>query len=270
VHLPIQSAPLPELPPVSQWVNADDFAEEDKDFDYSIALQKAIDSGAKVVYMTRGGVVRSTVTVRGNVAWIIGAGPTLWWNGPKEDTKGNPLFRVVDGKSKAVVFHRVRVNQYSKLGLFVDHASTRPVIIRHQRGFYRNSVKGGTVFLEDWPGPGGVFNGQTLYARQCNPEGAEGPLMHFKDGSKAWILGLKTEYGKVGLRAEEGSQVEVIGAYHYHRGQDLYQVVDSDFSVTLPVCYPGYKTLLRFENNGTTQTLDGHPPAAIVARPDDE
>jgi hypothetical protein len=266
VHLPVQRAPLPELPPVAQWVNADSFAESGKDFDYSIALQKAIDSGARVVYMTRGGSPRSTVEVRGNVQWIIGVGVNLWWNGPKDDGQGNPLFRVVDGASPVVVFEQVKVNQYAKLGWFIDHASARTVVLRHGHGHYRNTVRGGTVFLEDWPGPGGEFDGQTVFARQCNPEGGASPLMRFTGGSKAWILGLKTEYGKVAVRAEQGSQVEVIGAYHYHKGEDLYQVVESDFSVVLHALYPGYSTLLRFTEGGQTRTLNKAQGPAVIGR----
>ena len=97
VQLPVREAPLPVLPPTSEWVNADLFAEKGEGFDYSLAIQRAIDSGARVVYIPAGGAVKSTIEIRGNLEWIMGFGNLLWWSGPQNEKERFPLFRVGPG-----------------------------------------------------------------------------------------------------------------------------------------------------------------------------
>jgi hypothetical protein len=266
VQLPVREAPLPVLPPTSEWVNADLFAEKGEGFDYSLAIQRAIDSGARVVYIPAGGAVKSTIEIRGNLEWIMGFGNLLWWSGPQNEKERFPLFRVGPGARPVVVFDHVGANQYSKLGWMVEHAAPTTVVMRHLTGFYRNTVPGGTVFMEDWYGPSAEFNGQTLYGRQVNPEGKTSPLL-LLNNSTAWLFGFKTEYGSVALRAINNSRVEVLGGYHYHKGEDLYQIADSLFSVVFPVAIPGYQTLLRYSQQGREQVHGNAYRSALIGRP---
>jgi hypothetical protein len=251
--LETREAPHPPLDPPGKWVNADDFADfSDKEFDYAGAIQKAIDSGATTVFIGRGGSPKSTVVVRGKVRWLLGFYNAMWWAGPKNES--TPVFRLADGESPVVVFDKVGVNQYSRPGMGVEHASKRTLVLRHTNLRYRNTVEGGTVFLEDWCGGRAEFKGQTVYGRQMNPEAKVSPILSFEN-SRAWILGFKTEYGNRTLDATKGSKVDVIGGYHYHKGELLYKAVDSELSVVFPASYPGYRNFLEITRAGRTETL---------------
>ncbi len=87
-------------------------------------------------------------------------------------------------------------------------------------GFYKTTVKGAKLFLDDVCAAPCDFSNSIVYARQLNPENA-GTHVNC-DGGLFWVLGLKT--GKAGRIVEvtDGGKAESLGGYIYrNRGKDL-------------------------------------------------
>lgn len=122
----------------------------------------------------------------------------------------------------------------------LDHAGKRTLVMEllHTQGapMYKNSVTGGCVFINGCactvggiPGTGGrsteahntagwidardipcfSFRGQTVYARQINPERALTEIVN--DGGKLFILGFKTEEEGTAFDTRNGGITEVLG-----------------------------------------------------------
>jgi hypothetical protein len=82
LKLEIEETPEPPVPPVGEWVNVIRFRDRVMNEDWGPALQAAIDSGARVIYLPRGEVGRFSTPVRlhGKVERLIGLGGELHWN----------------------------------------------------------------------------------------------------------------------------------------------------------------------------------------------
>ena len=135
-------------------------------------------------------------------------------------------------------FEAYRGEQY-----LVDHASTRPLILRDlhvQTGaLYTNSVSGGEVFIENVastdqfaPHPNPItFTGQKVWARQLNPE--RGFPQVLNDGGQLWVMGFKTEGHGAGFHTRHGGFTEIMGGASNMGGHGFLRTDDSSISATL-------------------------------------
>ncbi len=234
--LPVEEAP--ELPwgDPARWANIVDFgAKGGDDVDDTEAIQKAVDSGAEVVFFPRLSAPQSyriagTVEVRGKVRRFIGLrGPweMLSWTGGGEA----PVFRVAAAAQPVVGW-----TDFCGWDL---HGGSRP-LIGHEGGstvvlrginlltrnspVYRSSAGAGKAFIEDvcaqFPasqqssdGPNLLIGGGQVWCRQFNPENLYATKVCLTAGD-LWILGLKTERGTTMVEAL-GGRCEILGGLSY-------------------------------------------------------
>lgn len=218
----IEDAPVGNLQPLSDWADVTAFGAKPivgkLAEDSGPAIQKAIDSGKSVVYFPAGTYAISTpVVVRGKVERLIGMESRI-----RGLTGDNAVWRIADGSSPSVVFERLEGDYASTSTCYFEHASRRTLVLRQlMNSGYRNTVRGGSVFLDDVTGNNWEFNGQTVWARQLNPEAKGKTEFNIRaSNSQLWLWGVKTEGPKTVLTARD-SRVELWGGFFYaSRGTD--------------------------------------------------
>jgi hypothetical protein len=246
LHLPIEETPEPGWEQdLNQWANVADFgAIADGKTDVTFALQRAMNSGKKVIYFQPGKyLVDSIINIPPAVERInfmysdLIAGENL----KKMDFKG--AFKVTGENDTPLILEDLFAWEKWNGGHFlVEHASKRTLLlsdIHTQVGSqYMNSVSGGKVFIENVcttdENPKKkcfVFNGQKVWARQINPERSDPEVVI--QNSDVWILGFKTEAKGISFNLEERSRAEIFGGVvnHFSPGNPIVKLVDSEISI---------------------------------------
>ena len=184
----------------------------DDDIDDTVAIQKAIDSGASTVYLPNGvWNISGTIYLRNNVRRFIGCEARL---------RGNAAIKFVDGNQSIVLLERMDMGPIE-----VIHASNRTFVISSSIiGPYSNTGSG-DLFLEDVCGGPFYFHSQNVWARQLNqetdtqkPDTQSAKIIN--DGGRLWILGLKTEKPGTIIKTINKGKTEVIGGFIYSTGGD--------------------------------------------------
>jgi Pectate lyase superfamily protein len=262
-HLAVEETPEQKMPPVSDWVSISQYGAKPitgkKDVpDCGPAIQKAIDSGARVVYFPSGTwAIKSTVIVRGNVEVITGMDNRIRWL-----TKNKPAFRIADGTAPVFTMERIDGDYESDCEYQIEHATKRTLVVQHSFiGHYRNSVNGGKVFVNDVCGGNWDFNGQDVWMRQLNPE-ARGDNFNVRlNNSRLWALGYKTEGPKTALLAKS-SRIELMAGFLYaNRGTEKDAVAFDLFETQLTANYVNhlgghYRPQVRAKNKAQEATLE--------------
>lgn len=242
--LPVRDTPeRPDIHP-SEWVNVRDFEHLVEDDDWTVALQAAIDSGARVLYFPWGGYrVSEPVQLRGRVERLVGfnssvslgegLGPThrVDQNDPDPPPPAFVFARDAGGGEQPLWIERLGIS-----GLV--HDSPHPLVLWSSNpGRYENRPGCGPLFIEDTVTANWHFlHPQQVWARQWNPEShAAGPCIR-SHGATIWALGFKTEYPSEKLSASDGAQTEILGAFIYPIGdippdRPIFRNRDSRMSV---------------------------------------
>lgn len=259
LQLPVEETPdLPWDEP-SGWANVRCFRRLE-DPDDTAAVQRAIDSGAPVVYFPSGSTsfLSHTVEIRGPVRRIVGCHANLVRVRESEpvtsDAREAPLFRLGAGDSPIVVVEDVVARNVSIL-----HDSERTLVVRNAQGLDGELSGGGRLFLENVVADWEFVSGQA-WARQFNNERLG---THIRNaGATLWILGLKTERGGTLIETLPGARTELLGGLSYTTNNGklapMFVVRDADASFTIgEVCYSRdpYRTLLEETRAGETRTL---------------
>jgi hypothetical protein len=255
--LPIEESPTADWSNGADWASAATFgAAPDDKADDTEGIQKAIDSGAGVVYLPRGTYdIKGTVHVRGAVQRIHCMESNI------ESGSGDAfLWRIEDGASPFVVIEQYEGTYASKRPSF-EHATARTLVLRTliPRGgeFYRCTVKGAKLFLDDVCAAPCDFGAATVYARQLNPENMGTKVV--VDGGLFWCLGLKAERAGHCVFVRNGGRAEIIGGYIYrNRGTKMPDGTNPEAFVcenaSMSVCGIGGDTQTREVRSGDTKT----------------
>jgi hypothetical protein len=254
LRLPIRETPEFEWESPDKWANAVDFgADPTGNRDSSRAIQRAIDSGAKTVFLPGFMAVTETVIVRGRVERILGTSGWLDYT-----SQAKPTLRIEDGAAPMVFMeHLSSVNG----GIEVDTA--RPIVFKsmgmHRLGFTQKT-QGSEVYMEDVTALDLQLNQQRMWARQLNIEN-EGTHLTNRNG-EVWILGYKTERGGTLARTEQGGRTEILGGFSYTttagKLAPMFATRDaSTFAYFGEVCFNGepYDVLIEHERAGRTQRI---------------
>ncbi len=267
-HLTVPVAETPAVPlyPLTEWASPKDFGgDPNQDVDHTEAIQKAIDSGKKVVYLPRGSRgwrIDGTVELRGKVEIFAALEGSL---------RGKGTLRVADGSAKTVWIDRM---DFLYQGNSIEQASRRSVVVSgvtFGNGWLR--LRGaGDVFLEDvCMGRLEIPKGNKVYARQLNIEWkgdqhSEIPHKIDNDGGLLWVLGYKTEMaGGVSL-TRNGGTTQIFGGMIYSQGapknEPMLTVENARLSATLgEVSWnwdrQGFHILLRETRGTVTKDLPG-------------
>jgi len=245
LRLPIEETP--EFPPdnLKNWALVDTFgADPTGEKDSTIAIQKALDSGATTVFFPGYYAVSKTLLVRGKVQRIVGSGRWIDYQ-----SKVKPDFRVVAGSAPIVTFEH-----FSDIKGGIENASDRTMVLR-SIGTKIASKGKGKLFLEDVAGDELVVRNEKVFARQLNIENQGMHLLNEK--CDLWILGYKTERGGTLIETRGGGRTGALGGFSYTTtsGKLAPMFINHNSSVFAyfgEVCYSGepFETLIR-ETRGT-------------------
>jgi len=217
-RLPVKETPeVPWSDPAKDWANLLSFGADPKgEMDASPALQRAIDSGKKTIYLPPEADFRfeGMVEIRGPVQRIIGLEGRF-------TAVGEPVWKLVDGKhptglpdSPIVIIERL-THRSGGEELKIRQESKRTLVVSSSMGF---SVEGhgvGDLFIDDLAGHlDRVAPGQNVWCRQLNSE-RKGGIKCRNLGGNLWILGMKTEQLGTLFELTEGGHTEVNGLFLY-------------------------------------------------------
>jgi hypothetical protein len=283
LNLPVEATPVTPADPVANWVSVQDFGANPWDeLDDSDAIQRALDSGAKTVYFPNpfrvnpttgqfeGGAYRvgKTLVVGGNVQRVAGLYSQILIEAPLFNSDA-ALFRVVDGNRDLVQIDGFTVGNEGGISggrwHSFGHDSTATLVIKDMTGGgYRNAVRGGKVFVENYTGSDFRFRGQQVWMRQFNPEETVDRPKIVNDGGDLWILGLKIEGRSTQVNTVNGGRTEILGGQIYTSwfvpaDFPAFTTADSSLSFSLAessYIYQGnYNVWVRDTRNGVTRDL---------------
>lgn len=239
----------------SKWANVLDYIEDPDAPDHAAAMQKAIDSGAEIIYMpTSTYAFFRPVIIRGNVRRIVGMRSRIETDGFKnkpamivKNLKGPDLtiemFNAGPGEILLDTSKTVTVQD-----CFTDIANTSKL-----KKLYVNNICG---HLE--------LKNVEAHIRQLNSEGhnRNGHRLLI-DGGTAWILSMKTEGGHKQMTITNGAQVEVFSLvfWHMQKNLDRYTAIENNESslsviaTTRPDLNVWYKNWVKEIQNGKEKTL---------------
>ena len=211
-HLSVKETRRIEWGDPEKWANLIDFgADPSGEKDSSAALQRAIDSGAKTVFLPAGANFKMTgeVEIRGAVERIIGLEGRF-----TAENKG--VWRLVDSgadDAPAVIIERIN-GRSGAPGIRLIHESKRTLIVSSAMGINIEGRGSGDIFVEDLSGSLNLYQpGQSAWCRQLNTE-VNKTMLH-NNGGKLWLLDIKTE--KIGTIIEtvNGGITDAAGIFIY-------------------------------------------------------
>lgn len=216
-HLPPKETPdVPWGDPRVDWANIVDFgADPNGKLDSSQALQAAIDSGAKTVYLPGGSQLyfNGEVLLRGAVERIIGLegrcrfGETAVWRLIDSEDPDNR-------KDAPVVIIERCSNVSGGQSVTISHESQRTLVVSSWIGAHVIGRGRGDIFLDDFCGQLDLESSQHhAWCRQLNTE-RQGTMLT-NNGASLWILGMKTE--KIGtiIHTKKGGFTDLLGCFIY-------------------------------------------------------
>ena len=252
----IEVKETPDAPPdpVESWADVDRFGADPTGVaDSAGAIQAAIDSGAKTVFLPGSYRLLKTVVIRGEVRRFVGLGGSINYG------KGlKPDLRLEDGPAPVV-----HVEHFSNIhgGMEVDTART--LVMRSVSDctlHFTPRAEGGEIFAEDFVTHGLRLRKQRMWARQLNVENEGTHLLN--DAGDFWVLGYKTERGGTLLHTLGGARSEVLGGYSYTTtaGKLAPMFVNegsSLFALFTEVCYNGdpFAVIVRETHGGETREV---------------
>ncbi|MBO5069705.1 MAG: hypothetical protein J6C37_05005, partial [Roseburia sp.] len=238
LNLPIENTPSFEYGDLSEWVCVDEFgACGDGITDSTEAIQRAFNSGARVVYFNEGRyLITDEIYIPPTVELIdfcycdMAAGEKL------VKGVGKGAFVVAEASCKALFMqHAYTWERFCGMFRFLRHSAKRDIVLRDNHiqaaSVYFNTVPGSRVFIDDVACTTGdfsnwyiykragqepvfasnipfEFHGQKVWARNINPERAD--LEMLNDGGEVVILGAYVEGPGTVIKTVNGGKSEII------------------------------------------------------------
>ncbi|PMB06420.1 hypothetical protein CI592_10610, partial [Fischerella thermalis CCMEE 5328] len=226
LQLPIKQFPKLKWDNPQKWVSVEKFgAIGDDDKDDTAAFQAAIDSGATTVVVPGGKgtfIIDGSLRLRGKLERFISTGAAL---------KGKGEIVADKGSKSTLIIENFIVRYGSKL--MWKNIANRTVVYRSILQLNLESNSTGDLFIDDATMQKLRFlnPAQNIWARQLNPEG-DSETNVVNNGAKLWILGLKTEKGKIKIDTTNKGFTEVLGGLIYAAGRQdpkepLFRIVNA-------------------------------------------
>jgi len=228
------------------WTHPGEFgAVGDGEFDDTEAIQRAMDSGKPVIYFQPGQYrINAPILIPNTVKRINFMFVNLIAGKDIQEMHHCGMFTIVGpGPEPLLMEDLFSFEMNFGHHLLIDHASTRTLVLRNLQSqscaSYRNSVPGGTVFIENvvsTPGhneskyhkPLFSFTGQKVWCRQINPEATPDKIIN--NGSQLFIMGFKTENRGIAITTLNGGQTEAVGGMLCFGGNDDVPMMLNDES----------------------------------------
>jgi hypothetical protein len=188
LNLPVKDAPEYHTNDFTEWANIKKYgATANDDIDDTEAIQKAIDSGAKIIYFPWGTyTINGVINVRANVRKI----DFIW-----SKIKGSGQIVLGETEGSSIILENVY-----NAGVDLIHASSKDVVYRYAHNsanISNTNVASGDLFITDI-GPWGTIkltNGISAWIRQLNRE----QILFENNGCKVWLFGMNVE-----LKSDDG------------------------------------------------------------------
>jgi hypothetical protein len=271
-RLPVRETPAAFEAPVAEWANVRKFgAVADGKTDDAPAFQRALDSGAAVVYIPRA-IYRlsQTLTVPETVRRIEGFASILLAERPS-GFSGDSMLKVSSG-AETLSIRELGFERTPNSLTAILHTAPRALVLRNAAQVsYVGQTGAGELFAEGFNSDAFVRRaltlapGQSAWIRQLNIEcrTAE-PLddMVLNAGAKLWVLGIKAEMPTVLIRTVGGGVTETMGGWIdpvIYPGNDLsaFYVRDADLRLSL-VSHQhngGYRNIVENTTGGERRLL---------------
>lgn len=234
-RLPVKETPeVPWGDPSIDWVNLLSFGADPEGVkDASPALQRAIDSGKKTIYLPPSGEFRfeSEVRIRGPVRRIIGLEGRF-------TTSEEAVWKLVDGDhpegmpdAPGVIIERLTMRNGGG-ELRVRQESERTLVVSSSMGINVEGHGTGDLFIDDLSGHlDRVAPGQNVWCRQLNSERKDGVKCR-NVGGNLWILGMRSEHRGPVMELTGGGHTELNGLFLYsnsgwNEGEPAFIIRDS-------------------------------------------
>ncbi len=249
---------IPDIPlnrDEMEWAFSDEYgAAGDGTQDDTAAIQNLMNSGKKCIFFQPGEyLINGTITIPPSVERVnfmycsLSAGEAL-------KTGGRSAFCVVGESETSLVMEDVFAWErfYGRFH-FIEHASKRTLILSdlhiQTAAFYFNSKEGGKVFIEDCACTVGgdlyrdicpfEFIGQTVYARNINPERADCEILN--DHGTLWLMGFKAEGYGTSVKTINGGRTEILGGVaSIGKNKDFPVIVNENSDVSAILSTNGY------------------------------
>jgi len=234
LELPIEETPIiPRGDIERDWLNVRDYEHLKQGNDWTPAVQLAMDSGAKTVYLPQGGYeVHGTLHLRGDIERLRGMRSSL--RRPRGYEGDQPILVYDDPRKE-----KLAAIEHLEIRGTLHHRSPGTLVIRHSSPTSYTTAEGvGKLFMENAQATGWQFDyPQQIWVRQWNPEvHGPGPCIT-SHGATLWALGFKTEYESSKLWAYDGAKTEILGGFIYpvKKGipddRPVFRNVNSDMSL---------------------------------------
>jgi hypothetical protein len=262
LNLPVEETPdIPWEQNLSQWVSVNEFgARGDGETDCTQAIQKAFNSGKKVIYFQPGRyLINDQITVPRSVQRINFMFSDLVAGEKLRNMAEQGTFKIIgDSEAPLIIEDLFAFEEYRGQQYFIDHACRRTLVLSDlhtQTGaMYFNSVSGGKVFIENCcctdqfpPNPNCYkFTGQKVWARQINPERANPEVIN--DGSQLWVMGFKTENRGTGFKTVNRGSTEVLGGVINIGGEGNSFIINDESSVSISCATNGWLSSQSFND----------------------
>ncbi len=228
--LPLKDPPSPPREAPEKWVNILDFRAKVADGDWAPAVQAAIDSGARTLYLPNRETVevKSPVHVRGKVERLFGLYSGIR---PHKEYAEGPTVIYDHGDPK----HVLVIDRFGTGRL--QHASPGTLIIRDVSQEYTNKPGAGELYAEDTQGRYRITK-QSAWFWQLNTEFSTpaGAARLENHGGRVVVVGMKTEQKGANILTADGGLTELLGGFFYANsgtgGQPSIIIRDAGFSGT--------------------------------------
>lgn len=253
-RLSVRDVPAVFPEPVSRWVVPDASADDD-----TKAVQEAIDSGAKTIFLpsTVQYHISDTIVLRGAVRRVLALKHhhgNLRAIDPKTRFADKPMLRVEGRGKEPLTIESVHLSAWPTKNSRIEVATSRPVYIKYVwfRGVTVLPETRCRLFIDETGGELRLNPGQSVWIRQYNPENNPFPVAQrgkgklprtyvINRGGNLWVLGMKTESPAVHAVTTDGGRTEILGGFFRdHFGPDQYTwhgdppLADLDMSKGVP------------------------------------
>lgn len=249
---------IPDIPwnnDETEWAFSDEYgAIGDGVHDDTAAVQALMNSGKKYIFFQPGEyLLNGTINIPPSVERVNFMYCSLA-AGEKLRTELKSAFRVVGESDVPLIMEDVFAwERFYGNFRFIEHASKRTLILSdlhiQTAAFYFNSEQGGKVFIENCACTVGgdmyravcpfEFVGQTVYARNMNPERADCEIIN--DHGTLWLMGFKAEGYGTTVKTVNGGITEILGGVaSMGENKDLPVVVNENSDVSAILSTNGY------------------------------
>lgn len=251
LRLAIKSTPDAPLDALSKWANVRNFRLV-SDPDDTLAVQRAIDSGATTVYFpSQGTYYIDKVYLRGAARRIVGMQASI----SRSAVGGG--FQIEEGTPTTVWIDQV--GGFNNR-LVVNNKSSRTFVGRDLQDPSFTLTGTGETFLENVSTEPITLNpGQKLWARQLNIEGSQTKIVN--NGGTFWALGFKSEAGGTLIATTGGGKSELLGGLYYSQtsgAAPMFTSVDSSVSLSIAevnFAFDPFQLIVQETRGGVTRTL---------------